>query len=317
MLYLRNMHFKALLIAAIAALPAFAEPPTLALPDSLLAQSDKVTQLTMSLKYDEAFAVARKIRKVNGSAGCILENVVRISRYDDLGDTTALKHAGTELESCKSEGMWEALRKFELGYVQSETGHSIKGAMQTRSAAKIFEDSEDLEARAFFAIYAYYVDKSFSWLPFKSDRRKEYLTVLDEASKKSRNFWPLFLTPLIWMHYDKGDFATGLKLSERALAKSPNHPVFVQIKADMLYCLKRYAESAALYESSAADYLRRSGKSIRYWCAVLNLVRIYNDAGDKEKADEWRKKLDDPAYKALKNWMPASLMGDLEARKLL
>ena len=236
--------------------------------------------------------------------------------YDDRGDTAALQRAGRELESCRSVGMWDALRKFELGYVQSESGHSIKGAMQTRSAAKIFENSEDQEARAFYAIYAYYVDKSFSWVPFKSDHRKEYLAVLDSTSKNSARFWPLFLTPLIWMHYDKGDFATGLKLAERGLAKAPAHPVMLQIKADMLYSLKRYGEAAQLYEASAADYLKRTGKSIRYWCSVLNLIRIYHDAGDKARASEWRAKLKDPAYESLKEWMPGSLVDDLKNRNL-
>ena len=63
--------------------------------------------------------------------------------------------------------------------------------------------------------------------------------------------------------------------------------------------------------------MKRTGESIRYWCSVLNLVRIYHDAGKKEKAAEWREKLDSPKFKALKGWMPGSLMDDLEKRKLL
>ena len=316
MLYLRNMFFRALLIVILFSLSAFAGPVSLALPDSLMALSEDVTRQTMALRYDDALAAAKRVRGADEGVGCVLENVVRISMYDDRGDTAALQRAGRELESCRSVGMWDALRKFELGYVQSESGHSIKGAMQTRSAAKIFENSKDQEARAFYAIYAYYVDKSFSWVPFKSDHRKEYLAVLDSTSKNSARFWPLFLTPLIWMHYDKGDFATGLKLAERGLAKAPAHPVMLQIKADMLYSLKRYGEAAQLYEASAADYLKRTGKSIRYWCSVLNLIRIYHDAGDKARASEWRAKLKDPAYESLKEWMPGSLVDDLKNRNL-
>ena len=154
-------------------------------------------------------------------------------------------------------------------------------------------------------------------MPFKSDNREAYPATLDSASKKSERFWPLFLTPLIWMHYDKEDFSKGLKLAERGLAKAPGNPVMLQIKADMLYRLNRYDEAAGIYEKSAADYLKRTGASIRYWCSVLNLVRIYHDAGKKEKAAEWRAKLDSPKFRALKGWMPGSLMDDLEKRKLL
>lgn len=303
---------------ALLACVVFAEDDlTLSLPAEQMAIWSKTTELTMSLRYSEAMDQAKKLRNVNEGAGCVLENVVRISLYDDKGDTLALVKAGTNLEKCKTSGLWDALRKFEMGYVQGESGHSVKGAMTTRSAAKMFEDSKELEARAFFAIYAYYIDKSFSWVPFKSDNRAEYLAVLDSASKLSERFWPLFLTPLVWMHYDKEDFATGLKLSERGLAKAPNHPVMLQIKADMLYRLKRYDEAAKIYVASADDYLKRTGKSIRYWCSVLNLIRIYHDAGQKDKSAEWKKKLDDPAYKSLEKWMPGSLMDGLKKKNLL
>ncbi|MCF0223156.1 MAG: hypothetical protein HUK20_02710 [Fibrobacter sp.] len=271
----------------------------------------------MQLKYGEAMAQAKKLRAENDGVGCVLENVVRISIYDDKGDTSALLNAGRELEKCRTVGLWEALRKFEIGYVQGESGHSVKGAMTTRSAAKMFEDSKEQEARAFFAIYAYYIDKSFSWVPFKSDNRSAYLAVLDSASINSKRFWPLFLTPLIWMHYDKEDYAIGLKLSERGLSRAPSHPVMLQIKADMLYRLKRYDDAAAIYERSAMDYFKRTGASIRYWCAVLNLVRIYHDAGKENKAREWRGKLDDDKFKSLKDWMPSSLMDDLNSRDLI
>lgn len=316
---IRNAFSRVVLVAALAlSCHGFAEEAlTLQLPADQMETWSKATSLTMGLRYGEAMEQAKKLRAVNEGAGCVLENVVRISLYDDKGDTASLVSAGSYLEKCQSQGLWDALRKFEIGYVLGESGHSVKGAMTTRSAAKMFEDSEEMEARAFFAIYAYYIDKSFSWVPFKSDNRAAYLAVLDSASLKSERFWPLFLTPLIWMYYDKEDYATGLKLSERGLARAPGHPVMLQIKADMLYRLKRYGEAASIYEASAADYMKRTGASIRYWCAVLNLIRIYHDAGDEAKAAQWRKALDDPRYRGLKGWMPGSLMDDLKSRKLL
>jgi tetratricopeptide (TPR) repeat protein len=302
---------------ALAALCFAEEPLSLSLPKNQAELWSKATSATMSLRYGDALELAKKLRAENEGAGCVLENIVRISVYDDKGDTAALQKAGEYLESCKTVGLWDALRRFEMGFVQGETGHSVKGAMTTRSAAKAFEDSKELEARAFFAIYAYYIDKSFSWVPFKSDNRDLYLATLDSASQKSERFWPLFLTPLIWMHYDKEDFATGLKLTERGLKRAPNHPVMLQIKADMLYRLKKYGEAADIYERSAADYLKRTGKTIRYWCSVLNLIRIYSDKGDTAKVEQWRKLLDDPKYNELKPWMPGSLMDDLKKKKLI
>ena len=311
------MLLRTIAISLLLTALSFAENLTLALPDSMENLVEKVTAQTMSLDYKAALNTAQDLKAKDEGVGCVIESIVRVSMYDDLGDTAALFKAGESLENCKAQGLWQGLQMFELGFVQSETGHSFKGAMKTRSAAKLFEDSKELDPQAFYAIYAYYVDQSFSWLPFKSDNRSHYLSVLDSASKVSKRFWPLFLAPLVWMYYDKEDFKKGLELSERGLRKSPNHPVLLQIKADMLYRLKRYDEAAKIYEQSAESYLKRTGKSIRYWCSALNLIRIYNDKGDQKAAQAWRDKLADPAYKALEKWMPGSLMDDLKARKLL
>ena len=296
---------------------AFADGASFALSPSQNALAEQVTQKTMELDYVEAFNLARKLRLENDGVGCLFQNIIRVSLYDDKGDTASLKSAAKNLESCKTEGLWDALRNYEIGYVLLETGHEVKGAMQTRSAAKLFEESSELEAQAFYAVYAYFVDNSLGWLPFKSDNRETYLKTLKEASLKSKRFWPLFLTPLIWIYYDRKDFQKGLELAELGLKKAPNHPIMFQIKADMLYRLKRYDEAAAVYEKSAADYLARTGKSIRYWCSVLNLIRIYHDAGNEAKANEQRNKLKDAEYKKLEKWMPSSLMDDLRDRELI
>ena len=311
------MSLRLFAVVMFFAASAFAGSLSLSLPSPLMELAEKMTERSMALDYDGALSLAKQIRAKDAGVGCVLENVVLVSRYDDLGDTLSLLRAGANLEKCTSSGLWEALRKFEIGYVQNETGHSVKGAMTTRSAAKLFEESGEQEARAFYAIYAYYVDKSFSWVPFKSDRRAEYLAVLDSASSSSKRFWPLFLTSLVWMYYDKGDFNAGLKLSLRGLSKAHDHPVLLQVKADMLYRLRRYREAAAIYEKSAADYRARTGRSIRYWCAAMNLVRIYADQGDAQKAEAWRKELSDPEFAKWRHWMPASLVDDLEKRDML
>ena len=312
-----HMFLRTIAITLLLTAISFAENLSLTLPDSLENLVEKATAQTMALDYKAALGTAQALKAKDKGVGCVIESIVRVSMYDDLGDTAALFQAKDILEKCEALGLWQGLQMFELGFVQNETGHSFKGAMKTRSAAKMFEDSKELDPQAFYAIYAYYVDQSFSWLPFKSDNRSHYLSVLDSASKVSKRFWPLFLTPLIWMYYDKEDFKKGLDLSERGLRKTPNHPVLLQIKADMLYRLKRYDEAAKIYEQSAESYQKRTGKSIRYWCSVLNLIRIYNDKGDQKAAQAWREKLQDPAYKTLEKWMPGSLMDDLKKRKLL
>lgn len=103
------------------------ESLTLSLPKEQTELWSKATSATMALRYGDALEISKQLRAQNEGAGCVLENIVRISIYDDKGDTAALQKAGKYLESCKTSGLWDALRRFEMGFVQGETGHSVKG----------------------------------------------------------------------------------------------------------------------------------------------------------------------------------------------
>jgi tetratricopeptide (TPR) repeat protein len=289
----------------------------LVLSGSLADMALQVTEYTMSCEYEKALITAKKIRTLDPGVSCVLENIVRISQFDDRGDTVAIKQANLSLQQCRAYGLWDALREFELGYTKSTLGSSINGALLTRSAAASFKSSKDMDAQAFYSIYAYYVDDNFGWLPFVTDERNTHLGVLHKASEKSVLFWPLFVTPLVWMHYDREEYQRGLELFDQALLKAPGHPVFLQMKADMLYRMKRYGDAAFIYEQSAQYYEKVTGKSIRYWCAVANLIRIYHDQKNEVARNRWQKRLRENSFKAIRPWMPSSLMNDLAEKKLL
>jgi len=274
-------------------------------------QAEDATQKTMAQDYEGALVSLKKIELVNKGVACVLKSIVLISRYDDLGDTLDLQRAAADLNSCQVQGVWDALRNFQLGFVQSQMGHSVKSAFTTRSAASSFKNNPDLDARGFFSIYAYYVDNSFSWLPFVSDQRVLHLTNLNQASQESKLFWPLFSTSLIWMYFDRGEFEKGLEIAKRILKDYPNHSVFLQIKADMLYKMNRYDEAQKIYLRSVDEYHQKTGPSIRYWCSVANLVKIYKAKGDAEQALKWKQRLSSDDFSSLKKWIPSSVLQGL------
>ena len=103
----------------------FADGPSFALSPSQNALAEQITQKTMELDYVEAFNLARKLRLENDGVGCLFQNIIRVSLYDDKGDTASIKAAAKNLKSCKLEGLWDALRNYEIGYVLLETGHGI------------------------------------------------------------------------------------------------------------------------------------------------------------------------------------------------
>ncbi len=286
------------------------------LSENLNAEAKRAFELALRTKYSESYDVIQKIQTKDSGAACVIRGIVKLSEFDDVGDTLALFKSEEELIRCNAKGAWDVLREFELGYVRSAMGKSVKGALETRKAAKKFKDSEDPEARAFYAIYAYYVEDGLSFLPFVSDNREAHLKSLEQSVEKSALFWALFATPLAWMYYDKEEYGKALGVVERALSKAPGNPVFLQMKADMLYKAGRFAEAAKIYERSASDYLKRTGKSVRYFCAVGNLARIYLAMGEAQKAKEETKLLGDAEYQKIEKWMPASLVKDLKKKGL-
>lgn len=286
------------------------------LPETLQSEAKHTFDFALQTNYSEAYAAIQKIQDKKPGAACVIRGIVRLSEFDDTGDTLALFTAEKELSKCSAEGSWDILREFELGYAHTAMGHSIKGALGTRKAAKKFEDAEDLDAQAFYAIYAYYVDDGLSFLPFVSDHREDYLKILEKGADRSELFWALYATPLAWMYYDRQEYAKALEVVERSLAKSPKNPVFLQMKADMLYKLERFTEAAKIYERSASDYLNRTGKSVRYWCAIGNLARIYREMGNSEKSLQNADLFKSPEYKKIEKWMPASLVKDLKKKNL-
>ena len=312
----RGLFFGLVTLLCASSASVAADSSAFGLPDDLRGAARRSISLALQTDYAASLRSSETMRNKNPGASCVIRNVVRLSEFDDTGDTLALAKAAEELTACRADGAWDVLREFELGYAQSAMGSSFKGALKTRSAAKKFEDSKDPDAQAFYAIYAYYVDDGLSFLPFVSDDRDAYLKLLEERSIHSELFWALFATPLAWMYYDKKEYGKAQAVVERALGKSPENPVFLQMKADMLYQQNRYAEAAKIYEKSAADYLARTGKSVRYWCAIGNLARIYLDAGDREMAKRNAVLFDSPEFRRIEKWMPESLMKDLKKKDL-
>ena len=78
---------------------SFADELSFALSPAQNALAEQVTQKTMELNYVEAFNLARKLRLENDGVGCVFQNIIRVSMYDDKGDTTSLKVAAKNLET--------------------------------------------------------------------------------------------------------------------------------------------------------------------------------------------------------------------------
>jgi tetratricopeptide (TPR) repeat protein len=150
----------------------------------------------------------------------------------------------------------------------------------------MFEKRDDIDSKAFYAIYSYYAP----FVKFKQDDLKI-------GFEKSKIFSPVLANSLIWVLYDKKKYAEALAIADIILKRYPEHPIFLQTRADMLFKLGRTEEAIKIYEQSEALYAKRAPNSIRYWCAVLNLSKMSGEA-------VWKEKLQSKEYKQIKHWMP-------------
>lgn len=275
--------------------------------------ADRILSNTLRTDYITAVRQADSLSKIDVGRGAFFRNMVALSRFDDLGDTLALSRALTRLESqSHAQAWWEALRLFQFGYCKAALGSSTSAAWNTRKAVKVFEQQRTLEARAFAAIYGYYMEGATSWVPFHDDQRPGLLATLDSARVQSRWYWPLFATSLAWMRFDRQEYAQALQITDAALKKAPSHPVFLQMKGDMLYRLGRYAEAKAVYLKSLQDYAQRAPYSVRWWSAGGNLWRIAVKMGDAQTATLWKDRFASAEFQKIKKWMPESLLEALE-----
>ncbi len=275
--------------------------------------ADRVLASTLLRQYGLAAQQAESLSLLDEGQGHFFTAMVALSRFDDLGDTASLKKIAFQLEKKSfSNSWWEALRLFQLGFCKASMGSTTSAAWNTRKAAKIFADGNTLESRAFAAIYGYYMEGVTAWVPFGEDKRPQMLRTLDSARYQSRWYWPLFATSLAWMHFDRKEYGKGLAIATEALRRAPGHPVFLQMKGDMLYRLGNREEARKIYEKSLADYAQRAPGSVRWWSAGGNVWRMAHESGDLATAQFWKERFESKEFEVIRQWMPESLMKALE-----
>jgi len=263
---------------------------------SFASNAESVLEHIYKTEYAGALSEISKTQ-ANDSSVCVLKGIAYVSRFDDLGDTLDLDSALSVLEKCKTNSLWEPLRRYEIGLVNSILGNTIKSVRETRNAALIFSERSDIDSKAFYAIYAYYAETLTSWLPFVESKKDLYLEDLKKGFESSKHFSPVFGNTLIWIFYDNKKYSSALNIVNSLLLRYPGHPVILQTKADMLFKLGRVEEAVAIYKQSEALYAKRAPNSIRYWCAVANLMKM-------TKEDVWKEKMQSNEYKRIKHWMP-------------
>ena len=250
--------------------------------------AESVLENIYKTNYNKAFSEISLMAK-DDSSSCVLAGIAYVSRFDDLGDTLDLDSALFVLRNCKTDGFWESLRRYEISFVNSILGNTLKSILEARNAALAFEKLGDLDSKAFYAIYTYYN-------PITQSKLED----LKNGFENSHLFSPLLGSAYMWILYDKKKYAEALEIANTLLKRYPRHPIILQNRADMLFKLGKVQEAVSIYKESEALYAKRAPGSIRYWCTVANLAKMTGD-------DFWKEKLKSVEYKRIMHWMPEGI----------
>jgi len=318
-----------------------AKEPSWFRSESASAKIAEIATLTLNSNYNLADQKSRQMRKDQPwhPGGCVLQAMNTLARYDDLGNPKLLQAARKTLQECATDlqktmdqssrdelsqsenRFWMGFIHFQDGYAATELGENLNGALSMRKGAKILEELKVYrDAQALYSIYGYYIDqltKGISWMPWVDDNRDQYIGSIREAAINSPYFSPLFATTLTWVHYDRQEYTKAMNLVKLLQKKSPNHRVFEQMEADMLFRMGNFQKARDIYEQSLTRYSTVAPQSVRWFCAIGNLMRICQDQGDLAGVTKYQKLLQQPKWKNIKPFMPGSLLKDLERRNLL
>jgi hypothetical protein len=269
--------------------------------------------------------------------------LVLAGECNDLGDTAALAAAEREWERIDKAGderdsplakdprygLYRGLAELQLSYVAGIHGGRIKAARLGRRAAKRLEAYPGIaEAASALALYDYYkaeLLQGIDWLPFVRADRAGPLRDLEAAVPRSRYLHATLLASLLWIYYDTGRYGEGMPAIRAFLARYPGNRVWRQMLADFHFrgaasgtgsldsALSLHLALAAEYQSLATADPKPGRLPLGYLCSVGNLAKIHAALKQPERLREELGIWDSPRYAALRPWLPASLVREVDA----
>lgn len=279
-------------------------------------------------RHDEAENIARSWSGAKHPEGRILQAVVALSRFSDLHEPASLERAKQALAESERllSGKGSAHDRFFLAvqlsqqsYLATLEGRSLSAALSGRKAANLCQelvdqgyDSPDL--RGILGGYLFWKAQSLGALRFAMggdtrDRGVEWTRV---AAASDGPFKEVYRTSLMWIRFERKEFAQGLALAKAGSSALPGNRIYRQAEGDMFFRLGRLQEALDTYRSSWSEYAGVEQIPANRLAAAGNLARIHFSLGHADSTRAWLDTLDAPRYVAVRKWLPPSLVRELE-----
>lgn len=301
-------------------------------PDPLLGEPAKQTfadamRLSSQGRHDEAERLARTWTGSLSPEGRVLQAVTGLSRFADLHDPASLERARAALDLAveKLDGKTTARERFMLAmalsqqsFLASTEGRDLSAALTGRKAALLCQELmeqglESPDLRGILGGYFFWKAQSLGALRFAfgGDTRAKGLEWTRQAAASESPFREAYRISLMWIRFERKEFAMGLALAREGIAAYPGNRLYRQAEGDMLFRLGRRQEALDTYRASWMEYAGVEVVPANRLAAAGNLARIHHSLGRGDSARAWLDTLDAGRYVHVRKWLPPSLVREL------
>ncbi len=290
---------------------------------------DQAVSYSAQQHYDSALTILNEYQAIDSSTLYVqvFTAILYMNAFDDLGDTNTLYSADSILSlsqfsfeqqkhQTQNDLFWYNMVLLQRAIILQFHGNSVRSALQIRSASKSLKELTSLsDAQAFAAVYDYYIENTFSWVPFNDS--KQAIPPIQYSSLHSRWFKQYFVTTLSWIYYEEKRFDDALNTIGHYLTAHPNNRVSLQTKADLLFAKGETLLAETIYLESLKTYTLVAPGSVRYLCAIGTLALIQKKKNNTKLLSYYTNLLTTSKNKPMHKWLPPSLIEALQEKNIL
>ena len=292
-----------------------------------LAAFEEASNLSLSGKHRAADSFARSWEGGSAQEKLLLSASVALSAFADLHDPARLESAHRSLYQLSRlvrsgtdprTRLIDAMALSQESYLAELEGRNMASALDGRSAASVARDMMDRgwdspELRGILGGYLFWKSQGIGPLGrfIGGDQRDRGLLYTQQAAASRSPFREAFRTSLLWIRYERGDYAEALRVVQDARAIWPENRLYRQAEGDVLFRLDRLPQALDTYRASFREYDGLEVLPVGRLSAAGNLARIHAAMNRPDSARAWLDTLDAPRYKKVRKWLPASLVRDL------
>lgn len=288
----------------------------------------QATRLSSVGRHGAADTLARSQSWSRTPEGLVLRATLALGEYADLHEPERLARAeillaeaGRALASdASAKGRWlSMLALSQESFLLSLKGNELKATLKGYEAAGVARSlhqggSTDPDVLGVLGSYLFWKAQVLGPLrsAFGGDTRSKGLALTERAVLANSPLREVWRTSLLWIRFERKEYAQALKVAQEALAACPGNRLYRQAEGDVLFRIGRLDEALGRYRISWNEYAGLETIPVNRQSAAGNLARIHFAAGRRDSAKSWLDTLDAPRYVSARRLLPPSLVRELK-----